>query len=335
MQENSRINWGILSTAKIGVEQVIPAIAKSNLGNVSAISSRDIETAREIASQFGIERVYGTYEELLMDPKIVSIYNPLPNHLHVDWTIKAVEAGKHVLCEKPLGMDAKDVQRLSNLRTDKLIMEAFMIRFHPQWKRAKEIVDSGALGDVRIIQVYFGYHNDDPGNIRNKVVFGGGALLDIGCYAIVTGRFLYGMEPERVISLIDRDPVFKTDRVTSGLLDFGEGRRLDFTVSTQGALFQRVQIVGTRARLEIAIPFNPPSDQKMTIYHDNGSDLTGGSICPEEIEATDQYANQIDEFSQSILEKRSPPYGLHDAVNNMKIIDALFKSETTGQWEKP
>src|SRR5688572_825616 len=246
-----KVVWGILSTARIGTVKVVPAMQKSAWIEVRAIASRSESAARKAAGELGIPRAYGSYEELLADPEIEAIYNPLPNHLHVPLTLKAVAAGKHVLCEKPLALTAGEAGQLRSAAGKVHIMEAFMMRFHPQWLRVRELVRSGKIGELRAVQVFFSYYNDDPANIRNQPGIGGGALYDIGCYGIVSGRFLFGTEPRRAVALVDRDPTLATDRTTSALVDFGQGRQLSFTVSTQCALYQRVQICGTRGRIEI------------------------------------------------------------------------------------
>ncbi|WP_417687829.1 Gfo/Idh/MocA family protein [Roseibium sp.] len=331
-QESKTIRWGILSTAKIGVEKVIPGIQRSRTGRAVAIASRGLERAEAAANELGIDKAYGSYEELLADPDIDAIYNPLPNHMHVPLTLQAVEAGKHVLCEKPIALNADEARQLLNLPKDRLVAEGFMVRAHPQWIRARDIVRSGALGDLRAIQSFFSYFNDDPGNIRNKPEIGGGALLDIGCYPMVTGRYFFEAEPKRVLSLIDRDPDFGTDRLSSAIMDFGNGRRLDFTVSTQLVPYQRVNLFGTKARLEIMIPFNAPQGEEVTIRLDDGSGFADVSAKPETIGASDQYAELADVFGQAIQGKIDLPYGPADAVQNMAILDAMFESEKADGW---
>lgn len=330
-----KARWGVLSTAKIGVEKVIPAIQASRLGRVAAIASRDLAKARAAASKLGIDRAYGSYEELLADPDIEFIYNPLPNDQHVEMTLAAARAGKHVLCEKPIGLTAADAARLSEIPDGIRVMEAFMVRFHPQWLRCREILRSGKIGQPKAIQVAFSYFNDDPQNIRNKPETGGGALMDIGCYAIVAGRFFFEAEPERVVGMIDRDPNFATDRLTSGLLDFGEGQQLAFTVSTQTVPYQRVQILGTAGRLEIEIPFNAPQGASSRLFLYDGSVLDGSDAKPETIPEADQYAEQADAFVEAVKSGREAPSGIEDAVVNMRIIDALFQSVESGSWQEP
>ncbi|WP_180124848.1 Gfo/Idh/MocA family protein [Rhodoferax sp. BLA1] len=329
-----KVNWGVLSTAKIGREKVIPAMQKGLHSQVSAIASRSLDSAQKVATELGIPKAYGSYEELLADPEIEAIYNPLPNDQHVAWTLAAARAGKHVLCEKPFSMTAQEAEQLREVAGQVHIMEAFMVRFHPQWQRARELVRSGALGELRTVQAFFSYFNRQSDNIRNRADVGGGALYDIGCYAIVAGRFLFEAEPLRVITLIDRDPEFQTDRTTSAILDFGGGRRLDFTVSTQSVPFQRVQAVGTKQRLELVIPFNAPLGGTTDLLLDDGSQIGGVSAVRETLPACDMYTLQGDAFSQAVRGEIPLPYGLDDAICNMRIIDALFKSDQSGQWEQ-
>jgi len=327
-----KVVWGVLSTAKIGWEKVIPAMLKSEHCEIRAIASRSLDKGRKLADQFGIPKAYGSYEELLADPEIEAIYNPLPNHEHVPMTLAAARAGKHVLCEKPVALTAKEAEQLREV-TDKVhVMEAFMVRFHPQWLSVRDRVRAGELGDVRSIHSYFSYFNTDSNNIRNMADIGGGALYDIGCYPIVTARFLFGCEPLRAIALVDRDPVFKTDRMVSGMLDFGNGRRLDFTVSTQSVTYQRVQICGTQKRIEIQIPFNAPLGGATDVLTDDGSRLDLGSTTTETIPACDMYTLEIDAFSKVVRGEIPLPYGVEDAILNMRVIDALFASEKTGAW---
>jgi predicted dehydrogenase len=327
------IRWGIISTAKIGVEKVIPAMQRSKRGTVDAIASRDEAAAKKAASELDIPKAYGSYEALLADPEIDAVYNPLPNNMHVEWTIKALQAGKHVLCEKPLGMDAADAERLRGVSSKHHVMEAFMVRHHPQWLRARELVHEGRIGALKAVQVFFSFDNRDPDNIRNIPETGGGAVMDIGCYGIVSGRFAFEAEPKRVIALVDRDPAFKTDRLTSVIADFGEGRQLNFLVSTQLGLHQRVTLGGTEGRIEIVIPFNAPQMEETRILIDDGAKLGGASSVEEVIPAVDQYAEEADAFARAVLGETPLPYGIEDGIKNMKIIDALFRSEKSGTWE--
>lgn len=329
----SDLRWGVLSTARIGREKVIPGIQRSKRGRVTAIASRDLKRAQAAAAGLGIEKAYGNYEELLADPDIDAIYNPLPNNLHVDLTLQAAAAGKAVLCEKPIGMNQADAERLLAIDGQVPVMEAFMVRFHPQWLWAREHLRSGGLGELRAIQAFFSYFNRDPANIRNAPETGGGALLDIGCYPIVAGRFFFEAEPQRVIALVERDPDFKVDSMTTGILDFGDNRRVDFTVSTQVVSYQRIQMIGTSGRLEIEIPFNAPPADPRRIYLDDGASLAGETVEVREIPTSDQYAEQADAFAAAVRGETPLPYGIADAIQNMRIIDALFRSEASGAWE--
>ena len=328
-----KVVWGVLSTAKIGIKRVLPGMLKSDLCEIRGIASRSAAVAKEAAQALGIPKAYASYEQLLADPEIEAIYNPLPNHLHVPWTLRAAEAGKHVLCEKPIALTAEEAQRLRAVAGKVLIMEAFMVRFHPQWLRARELVRLGQVGTLRAVQAFFSYFNSDPHNIRNMADIGGGALYDIGCYPIVTGRFLFEAEPTRAIALVDRDPSFGTDRLTSALVDFGSGRRLDFTVSTQSVPYQRVQICGTKGRIEVQIPFNAPQGARTLLFLDDGSALDGSSVRTETLPESDQYQLQGEVFSRAVRGEIELPYGVEDAVRNMRVIDALFRSEKSGRWE--
>lgn len=327
-----KVVWGVLSTAKIGWEKVIPAMQKGDCCDIRAIASRSLEKGRAIADKLGIEKAYGSYEELIADPEIEAIYNPLPNDQHVPLTLLAARAGKHVLCEKPIAITASQATQLREVADKAHIMEAFMVRFHPQWLQVRERVRNGELGDLRVIQAYFAYFNRDVNNIRNKADIGGGALYDIGCYPIVTGRFLFGCEPVRVMSLVDRDPDFKTDRTVSAMLDFGNGRHLNFTVSTQSVVYQRVQVCGTKKRIEIQIPFNAPLGGETKVFSDDGSTLDGASIAVQTLPACNMYTLQGDAFSRAIRGEIALPYGVEDAIANMRVIDALFESEKSGGW---
>ncbi len=332
-----KVNWGVLSTAQIGTKSVIPAMQRSALCTIGAIASRDGAKAKAAADELGIERAYGSYEELLADPTIEAIYNPLPNHLHVPWSIKAMEAGKHVLCEKPIAIDAKQAHELADAsaRTKRLVAEAFMVRHHPQWQKAKEIVDSGRIGEARAVQTIFSYCLTDPTNIRNQAEIGGGGLYDIGCYAISTARYVFAGEPERVIGLFDNDSVMRTDRMTSGLAEFGGSRHLSFTCATQLVPCQRVQIFGTRGRIEIEVPFNAPADDATRIVMDDGRNLSGGGREAITLPACNQYTLQGDAFARAVLGEQPLEWGITDAVQNMRVIDAFFRSARSGSWERP
>lgn len=329
-----KVQWGVLSTARIGTAKVIPGLQKSAWCEVRAIASRSEASARAAATKLEIPVAYGSYEALLEDPAIEAVYNPLPNHLHVPLTLAAARAGKHVLCEKPIAITADEAAQLREVAGHVHVMEAFMVRFHLQWLRAREIVRSGALGELRSIQAAFAYFNDDASNIRNMADLGGGALLDIGCYPIVAGRFFFEAEPTRVIALVDRDARFGVDRAVSALADFGAGRHLDFTVSTQRVPYQRLQLCGTKMRLELRIPFNAPQGEAVQIVLDDGSRLADAAAHAETVPPCDQYTLQGEAFAKVIRGELALPYGVDDAVQNMRIIDALFRSETSGCWER-
>ncbi len=330
------MRWGVLGVAKIAVKKVVPAMQRGELCEVTAIASRDPAKARQAADELGIARAYGSYEELLADPEVEAIYNPLPNHLHVPWSVKAAEAGKHVLCEKPIALSVEETRHLIEARdrTGVRIGEAFMVRTHPQWLRARELAQNGAIGEVRAIVAAFSYFNRDPANIRNVVEWGGGGLMDIGCYPIQISRFLFGREPSRVTGMIERDPEMGVDRLASGMLDFGAGQAV-FTCSTQLAGFQTVHIIGTKGRVQVEIPFNAPPDHPTRIFIDNGIDPMGTGIRAEQFAICDQYTIQGDEFSRAIRDGGEVPTPLEDSIRNMAVIEALFRSETSRRWEQP
>jgi predicted dehydrogenase len=330
------VRWGVLSTANIGLKKVIPGMQQGQHTSVTAIASRDLAKAQESAAALGIAKAYGSYEELLADPEIDAIYNPLPNQLHVPWTIKAAEAGKHVLCEKPLSLTTTEAETLLAVRarTGVKIGEAFMIRSYPQWLRVRELLSDGRIGELRSIMGCFSYFNIDPTNIRNNVDSGGGGLMDIGCYLIHASRYAFAQEPTRVVGLIDRDPAMQTDRLTSAMLDF-EGGQSIFTCSTQLVPYQRIHFLGTRGRIELEIPFNAPPDRPTRLFIDSGKDVFGGGILTENFPVCDQYTLQGDAFSKAILEDTEVPVPVEDAIGNMAVIEAIFASAASGQWEKP
>jgi len=335
-QAPKKLRWGILSTANIGLKKVIPAMQRGQHTSVVAIASRDLAKAQEAATALGIPTAYGSYEELLADPNIDAIYNPLPNQFHVPWTIKAAEAGKHVLCEKPLSLTVAEAETLLAVRarTGVKIGEAFMVNCHPQWRRLRELLKQCRIGEIRSIVGAFSYFNIDPSNIRNQAECGGGALMDIGCYLIHAARYAFAQEPTRVVASIDRDPQIHTDRLTSAILDFPSGQAI-FTCSTQLVPYQRIHFLGTRGRIEIEIPFNAPPDRSTSLFIDDTGDLFGEGIDTETFPVCDQYTLQGDAFSQAILENTEVPVPLEDAIQNMAVIEAIFKSAKSGQWETP
>ncbi len=329
---DKKVRWGVLGVAKIATEKVIPAMQRGQFCEVVGIASRTREKATAAAKSLGLAKAYPTYESMLTDPDIDAVYNPLPNHLHVPLSIQALEAGKHVLCEKPIAMTAREGQLLvdASARFPKLkVMEAFMYRHHPQWVLAKRLVTSGMIGTFKTIQSFFSYYNTDPTNIRNIPTIGGGGMMDIGCYPISLSRFLFGREPARVFGLTEYDPQFSTDRMASAILDFGEGSST-FTCSTQLSPYQRVHIVGTEGRIEIEIPFNAPPDRPCKMWH-----TTQTSTSEIVLATCDQYMLQGDIMSQAILNDTPVPTPIKDAVSNMHIIEAIIAAGKIGKWVRP
>ncbi len=324
-----KVRWGVLGAANIATEKVLPAMQQGAYCDIAAIASRSLEKARAAATRLGIPKAYGSYEELLADPEIDAIYNPLPNHLHVPWSIKALQAGKHVLCEKPIALTAAEAQALVDVAKQYphlKVMEAFMYRFHPQWQQARQLVRAGKIGALRTIQSFFSYYLDDPHNVRNRADSGGGGMLDIGCYTISLARFIFGAEPERVFGMVEYDPQFKVDRLATGVMDFGSGTAT-FTCGTQLTSFQRVNIFGTEGRVEIEIPFNAPPDRPCKMWLQQGDEV-------EEmlLDVCNQYTIQGDMFSQAVLNDTEAPTPLEDAVANMRVIEAVLRSAKSGAW---
>ncbi len=331
-----KVKWGVLGVASIATRKVIPGMQKGALSDITAIASRNLPRAQAAARELSIPKAYGSYDDLLANAEIEAIYNPLPNHLHVPWSIKAAEAGKHVLCEKPIGLNATEVVELMSVRdrTKVKIGEAFMVKTHPQWLRVRELIRSGKIGQLKSIITVFSYFNRDPGNVRHKPEWGGGGLLDIGSYPITLSRWLFGEEPKRVTGALELDPDFGTDRLASGIMEFSSGHSV-FSCGTQTNYFQRMEILGSTGRLAIEIPFNAPNDRPTNITIADGMAMYGGKVALEEIPVCDQYTIQGDAFSQAIREDDEVPVPLEDALANMKVIDAIFRSATTNRWETP
>jgi predicted dehydrogenase len=325
----AKLRWGVLSTARIGTDKVIPAMQRGERCAVTAIASRDLSKAQAAAQKLGIPAAHGSYEALLADPNVDAIYNPLPNHLHVPLSVAALEAGKHVLCEKPIGLTADEGQQLvdAGRKHPRLkLMEAFMYRHHPQWQRAKQIVSAGGIGKLITIQTVFSYFNADGGNIRNQAELGGGGLPDIGCYCVSLSRFIFNAEPKRVVGLVEYDPQFHVDRLASGILEFEAGTST-FTCSTQMVAYQRVNIFGTTGRVEIDIPFNAPPDRPCTMRHehDGQTDEISLPIC-------DQYTIQGDLFARAVQEDTPVPTPIEDAVANMRVLERIVASSKSAAW---
>ncbi len=328
------VRFGIISTAKIGMKSVIPAMLKGTHCRIDAIASRNLETARAAAEKLRIPRAYGSYDALLADPEIDAVYNPLPNHLHVPIASQAAKAGKHVLCEKPLGLDAKEVADLIAIRdeTGMTVAEAFMVRHHPQWHQARELVRHGRIGDLRVVQASFSYMNTDPHDVRNQAAIGGGGLYDVGCYPIVTSRFVFGEEPIRVLGLLERDPTFQTDRLCSAIMHFPSGQA-QFFCSTQLVPQQQVRILGTEGRIEMDIPFTPLEHETSHVAVAEGA-KRGRDLSEEFLfEGINQYTLQGDHFARVIRGEALLEFPLEDACRNMAVIDAIYRSGESGGWE--
>jgi len=331
-----KVKWGILGVGSLVRRRVMPALLQCKHSEVTAIASRSLEKAQAFASETKIPKAYGSYEELLADPEIEAVYNPLPNHLHVPWSIEAARKRKHVLCEKPLSLTVAEARKLLEARDEYnvKIAEAFMVRTHPQWVRTEELVRQGKIGKLRSSVGYFSYYSVDPANARNVLEFGGGGLYDIGCYPIKTTRFVFGEEPVRVIGCVERDPSFKTDRLTSAILEYPSGQAI-FTCSTQNLYYQRMQFLGTKGRIDVEIPFNAPTDRPTRIFVDDGTDMFGTGLTTESFPVCNQFTIQSDLFSIAVRENKEVVNPLEDAILNMAVIEAIFRSAETGKWEVP
>lgn len=329
-----RTRWGVLGASKFAINKCVPGIQGSVLCDVSAIASRDLDKAEDAADKLDIASSYGSYEELLADPTVDVIYIPLPNHLHVPWAIAAAKAGKHVLCEKPLAMTVEEVHLLIAARdaAGVVVGEAFMVRTHPQWLRARDLVASGRIGELRAATGFFSYTNVDPLNIRNRADVGGGAIWDIGCYPVTTARLVFGTEPVRVAAAIVRDPEFGTDRLSSFILEFPQGHAI-FTCSTQLVPYQRMQFMGTKGRIEMEIPFNSPPDRPTRLLIDDGGELFGSGISTETFDIGDQYTWQADAFARAVLGEGPVPVPLEDSLKQVAVLTAIFQAAESGRWE--
>lgn len=329
-----KIRWGVLSTAKIALKQVIPAMQLGKYTNVTAIASRSKEKAEVAANSLGIEKAYGSYEELLLDPDVDCIYNPLPNSMHLEWTLKAMEAGKHVLCEKPIGLTVAEVEEMIRVRDKKGVKagEAFMVKSNPQWIETRERVRRGEVGEPRLVQGIFSYFNADPSNIRNIAELGGGGMWDIGCYCTTMSRYIFEDEPLRLVSNLEFDPEMNTDRLASVLMDFPAGQAL-FAVSTQLVPYQRMHVFGTKGHLEVMIPFNAPNDRDCTVKQDKGN-IFLDEITTHSYPVADQYTLMSENFSKAIIDDGDVTVSLEDALENTKVLAAIFESAKSGKWVK-
>ena len=328
------VRWGVLGVARVATHRFLPAAAGSKLVRVSAIASRDLGKARAAATQFGIANSYGSYEELLADPEVDAIYNPLPNHLHAPWTIRAAEAGKHVLCEKPIALSSAEVDELIRVRDRGRVKigEAFMVRCHPRWLRARELVSAGRIGTLRAVSGYFTIPLSDPSNVRYVPEMGGGAMFDLGCYQVTLARMMFGEEPVRAIASVDRSPETGVDRLVSFLLDFPSGQA-SFTCGFETVWAQRMNLLGTLGRIDVDLPTSAPDTQPTRLSIDDGKSLFGETIQVEEFPALNQYALQADLFSRAILEDGPVPVPLEDSLLNLRAIEALQRSAESARWE--
>lgn len=333
---NAPVRWGVLGAANIALRQVIPAIQQSTACEMVALASRDLARATDAARLLGLPRAYGSYEELIDDPDIEAIYNPLPNHLHVPWTIRAAEHGKHVLCEKPIALNAAEAEQLLAVQkqTGVQIAEAFMVRTHPQWLAARDLITSGRIGDLRLINGHFSYFRRDPNDVRSNPDWGGGALMDIGCYPITMSRWLFGEEPTQVVSQLEFDPDMNIDRVGSALMRFPSGQAA-FTFGGQVALHQQMKLFGTKGNITIEVPFNPPADRPTRIIVDDGRDLVRGGAEEFTFAPVNQYTIQGEHFSAAVRGAGTVAVTVPDAIANMRVIDALFRSAETSTWQSP
>ncbi|HEY6828505.1 MAG TPA: Gfo/Idh/MocA family oxidoreductase [Gemmatimonadaceae bacterium] len=325
------VRWGVLGAARIALDKVIPSMQEGELSRVVAIASRSADKARAAAGALGIDRAYDSYDALIADPDIEAIYNPLPNHLHVPWSIRAVQAGKHVLCEKPIAMTAEEAVELRSAarHAGVLVGEAFMVRAHPQWIEARRLIVSGRIGALQLVHGHFSYPRRDASDVRSRVDYGGGALMDIGCYPIVIARWMFGSEPVAAVAAIDRDPEFHVDRITSGLLRFDRGIA-SFDCGGSMVAHQRMELFGDRGLMQVDLPFTPRAAERTRIVIEDGSRSSGEVV---EIDAANQYTLQGDRFSAAVRGIGEVPSSIDSAIANMRAIDALFRSAETGRWE--
>jgi len=326
--KNSTLRWAVLGTGRFVTTVAIPAMKQCQQAQVTGIASRSAQAAESAAEQLGLPKSYSSYEAALQDPEVNVIYNALPNHLHVEWSIRAMRAGKHVLCEKPISLTLEGCRRLMEARDQArvLIGEAFMIRHHRQWARALELAESEA-GQIRNVVGIFSYDNRNPANIRNQADCGGGALWDIGCYLVLVSRMAFRSEPIRVYAAMDVDPQFGVDRLTSAVLTFASGHSV-FSCGTQMAPFQNVQLIGTKGRVEVEIPFNAPVDGPCSLIVQRDGLPKG--VFETETFRVNQYAAQADEFSSAVLGYGQPLTTLEDSARTVRAIEALFESARSG-----
>jgi len=322
--------WGVLSTAKIGREQLLPAIVDAENSVLSAIASRDETKARALADRFGAPHSFGSYEALLASDTVDGVYIPLPTSQHIEWAVKAADAGKHVLVEKPLALNAADIDQViaARDRNKVQICEAFMVVYHPQWIKVRDLVQSGAIGKLRYVQGAFTYYLKDPDNMRNRPELGGGALPDIGVYPTVSTRFVTGKEPQRVQATVERGE-FGTDSYSSIRADFGDFE-LAFYLSTEMANRQLMVFHGDKGFIEVHGPFNAG------LYDHHRVSLHNQSHTEETLfrfPGAQQYRLQVEAFVRAAKGSGEPVFQLEDSVRNQKLIDAIFKAGDSGGWE--
>ncbi|MFO1320128.1 MAG: Gfo/Idh/MocA family oxidoreductase [Burkholderiales bacterium] len=320
----ARLRWGILGNARIAREQVIPAIRVSRNGSVEALASRDAAAARPAIERHAIPTVFDSYEALLTAPDVDALYIPLPNSLHVEWMERALLAGKHVLCEKPLAMHADEIAPLiaARDRTGRVAGEAFMVAHHPQWALVRQWIDEGRIGALRVVDGAFTYFNRHPDNIRNRADLGGGALRDIGVYPVVTTRLATGREPVDAQAVLDRDPVFRTDRLAVCRVDFGDFV-LSFYCGTQASLRQQMVFHGETGFITLSAPFNAGvyDVAKVTLHANDGA-----SIEERRLTRPNQYQLMVENFADAVAGAAPLAFPLESSLANQRVIDRLFES---------
>jgi len=324
--------FGIVSTATIGIEHVIPAIQRANNCVVSAIASRDKKKAKKLADRFGVPESFGSYEELLASDSIDAVYIPLPTSQHVEWTLKAAAAGKHVLVEKPVALKAVDIKSLIKARdkNNVLVSEAFMVTYHPQWLKVRDLLSKGAIGELRHVDAAFTYFNKDPDNMRNRPELGGGVLPDIGVYPTVTARFATGQEPQRVQAAVEFDPFFKTDCYASVRAQF-ESFEMTFYLSTQMANRQSIVFHGDKGFIELTAPFNSNLYEGDEVRLHNANH---GETRVFRYTGIEQYQYEVEAFARAATGKKQTIFTLEESVLNQRVIDAIYKAGKSGRWEK-
>jgi predicted dehydrogenase len=325
------LRFGILSTAKIGRELVVPAIQDAENCVVTAIASRNLSKARDMADRFSVPHAFGSYEEMLASDFIDAVYIPLPTSQHIEWTIKAADAGKHVLCEKPMSLKASEINAViaARDRNKVLVSEAFMVTYSPVWHKVRSLVQEGAIGRLRHVQGAFTYYNRDAANMRNKPELGGGGLPDIGVYPTITTRFVTNKEPIRVQANTDRDPEFGIDIYSSVRADFGDFE-LSFYISTQLAARQVMVFHGDKGFIEVKSPFNADryGAEELELSNQNHSQSQHFRF-----QDARQYKLEAEAFSRAAQGGTEEVVTLESSVNNQKLIDAIYRASEKDGWE--